>query len=74
MLFREPLIGLDLYKLPAVDFVLESVVVIVGENEGVLLLRRRGYCLDLDFGLRVGPGLRRSHRPSPVGSGQIPSS
>ena len=30
VLFREPLIGLDLYKLPAVDFILESVVVIVG--------------------------------------------
>lgn len=29
VLFREPLIGLDLYNLPAVDFVLESIVVLV---------------------------------------------
>ena len=30
ILFREPLIGLDLYKIPAVDFALESVVVVIG--------------------------------------------
>jgi hypothetical protein len=30
MLLREPLIGLDLYKVPAVDFALESVVVVIG--------------------------------------------
>jgi hypothetical protein len=30
VLFREPLIGLDLYKLPAVDFALESLVVVLG--------------------------------------------
>ncbi|HKP14653.1 MAG TPA: hypothetical protein VJT85_01245 [Gemmatimonadaceae bacterium] len=30
LLFREPLIGLDLYKLPAVDFALESMVVVIG--------------------------------------------
>ena len=30
LLFREPLIGLDLYKLPAVDFALESLLVIFG--------------------------------------------
>jgi hypothetical protein len=30
VLFREPLIGLDLYKIPAVDFALESVVVVIG--------------------------------------------
>jgi hypothetical protein len=30
LLLREPLIGLDLYKLPAVDFALESVAVVIG--------------------------------------------
>ena len=30
LLFREPLIGLDLYKLPAVDFALESLLVVFG--------------------------------------------
>ena len=30
LLFREPLIGLDLYMLPAVDFALESLLVIFG--------------------------------------------
>ncbi|PYP77650.1 MAG: hypothetical protein DMD35_14305 [Gemmatimonadetes bacterium] len=30
VLFRAPLIGLDLYRLPAVDFALESVVVVLG--------------------------------------------
>jgi hypothetical protein len=30
VIFSEPLIGLDLYKLPAVDFALESLVVFVG--------------------------------------------
>ena len=30
VLFATPLIGLDLYKLPAVDFVLEAVAVVIG--------------------------------------------
>jgi hypothetical protein len=30
LVLQEPLIGLDLYKLPAVDFVLESAVVVTG--------------------------------------------
>ena len=30
LLFREPLIGLDLYKIPSVDFALESLVVLIG--------------------------------------------
>jgi hypothetical protein len=30
LVLQEPLIGLDLYKLPAVDFVLESAVVVAG--------------------------------------------
>jgi hypothetical protein len=30
LLFSEPLIGLDLYKIPAVDFALESLVVVIG--------------------------------------------
>jgi DNA-directed RNA polymerase subunit RPC12/RpoP len=30
LLFREPLIGLDLYKIPLADFALESVVVLIG--------------------------------------------
>jgi hypothetical protein len=30
VLFEEPLIGFDLYKIPAVDFALESIVVMVG--------------------------------------------
>jgi hypothetical protein len=30
LVFSEPLIGLDLYKLPAVDFALESIVVVIG--------------------------------------------
>ena len=30
MLFRQPLIGLDLYNIPAVDFALESVAVVIG--------------------------------------------
>jgi hypothetical protein len=30
VLFRQPLIGLDLYKIPAADFALESVVIVIG--------------------------------------------
>lgn len=30
VLFKEPLIGLDLYMVPAFDFLLESVVVVIG--------------------------------------------
>ena len=30
LLFREPMVGLDLYNLPAVDFALESVLVVIG--------------------------------------------
>ena len=30
LVLREPLIGLDLYKVPAVDFALESMVVVIG--------------------------------------------
>ena len=30
LVFSEPLIGLDLYKIPAIDFALESLVVVIG--------------------------------------------
>jgi hypothetical protein len=30
VLFPEPLIGLDLYKIPAIDFAIESLVVVIG--------------------------------------------
>lgn len=42
LLFAEPLVGLDLYKIPAADFAIESIVVIVGCAIYARTLRGRG--------------------------------